>query len=115
MPKFATIREVKNQTTALIRVAEKGTAVVVTRRGRPVATLRPFEPKDLQKEKYPTVAMDSLKANILRKYPALAKETPERAKKEFERITEKVRRSLPFRTWREMDRFAKGDRYGAAR
>src|SRR5437667_174479 len=37
MAKFATVRDLKNQTTALIREAEKGKAVVVTRRGKPVS------------------------------------------------------------------------------
>ena len=40
MAKHATVRELKNRTTAIIREAEKGKAVVVTRRGKPVATLR---------------------------------------------------------------------------
>ena len=47
MAKFAAVRDLKNQTTALIREAEKGKAVVVTRRGKPVATLKAFEQKDL--------------------------------------------------------------------
>ncbi|MCH8054884.1 MAG: type II toxin-antitoxin system prevent-host-death family antitoxin [Deltaproteobacteria bacterium] len=116
MPKFATVRELKNQTTALIREAEKGKPVVVTRRGKPVATLKPFEQKDLQKEdKYPTTAFDALRKKIITKHPELAKETPEQARLEFERITRKIRRSLPFKTWREMDRFAKRDRYGFTR
>jgi hypothetical protein len=38
MAKFAIVRDLKNQTTALIREAEKGNAVVVTRRGKPVAS-----------------------------------------------------------------------------
>jgi prevent-host-death family protein len=116
MPKFATVRELKNQTTALIREAEKGKAVIVTRRGKPVATLKPFEQKDVEKdERYPTSAYDNLKKQILSKYPKLAKETPEQARRRFDKITEKIRRSLPFKTWKEMDRFAKGDRYGLTR
>jgi len=116
MAKYATVRELKNQTTALIRDAEKGNAVVVTRRGKPVATLKPFEPKDLKKEdKYPTAAFDALRKKILAKHPKLAKESPEQARRKFERITRKMRRSLPFKTWQAMDRFAKGDRYGFAR
>ena len=35
--------------------------------------------------------------------------------REFDRISEKIRRSLPFKTWREMDRFVKGDRFGLRR
>ena len=116
MAKFATVRELKNQTTALLREAEKGKAVVVTRRGKPVATLKPFDQKDLEKEeRYPTTAYDNLKKQILSKYPRLAKETPEQARRQFDKISEKIRRSLPFKTWKEMDRFAKGDRYGLTR
>jgi antitoxin (DNA-binding transcriptional repressor) of toxin-antitoxin stability system len=116
MAKFATVRDLKNQTTALIREAENGKAVVVTRRGKPVATLKAFEPKDLEKEeRYPTSAYDNLKKKILAKHPRLAKETPEQARRRFDKITEKIRRSLPFKTWKEMDRFAKGDRYGLSR
>ena len=116
MAKFATVRDLKNQTTALIREAEKGKAVVVTRRGKPVVTLRAFEQKDIDKEKrYPTSAYDNLKKIILSKHPKLAKETPEQARRRFDKITEKIRRSLPFKTRKEMDKFVKGDRYGLTR
>lgn len=116
MAKYATVRELKNQTTALIRDAEKGEPVVVTRRGKPVATLKAFEGKDLQKEdKYPTTAFGALRKKILERHPQLAKESPKEARRKFDRITAKLRRSLPFKTWREMDRFIKGDRYGLAR
>jgi prevent-host-death family protein len=116
MAKFATVRDLKNQTTALIREAEKGRAVVVTRRGKPVATLKPFEQKDLEKEeRYPTSAYGNLKKKISAKYPKLAKETPEQARRRFDKITERIRRSLPFKTWEEMDKFAKGDRHGLTR
>jgi prevent-host-death family protein len=116
MAKYATVRELKNQTTALIREAEKGKTVVVTRRGKPVATLKSFEQKDLEKaERYPTGAYDNLKKKIAAKYPKLAKESPEQARRRFEKISEKIRRSLPFKSWQEMDRLAKGDRYGLTR
>ena len=116
MAKFATVRDLKNQTTALIREAEKGRAVVVTRRGKPVATLKPFEQRDLnEKQRYPTSLYDTLKEKILAKHPELERQSPERARKEFNRISEKIRRSLPFKTWREMDRFVKGDRFGLGR
>ena len=110
MAKFATVRELKNQTTGLIREAEKGKTVVLTRRGKPVATLKPFEQKDLEKrDRYPTSAFDNLKRKILAKHPHLAKESTEQSRRRFEKMTKKIRRSLPFKTWREMDRFAKGD------
>ena len=99
-----------------MREVEKGKAVIVTRRGKPVATLKAFEQRDLKAdERYPTTAYDSLKKKILAKHPRLAKESPEQARKRFEKISEKIRRSLPFKTWQEMDRFAKGDRYGLTR
>lgn len=116
MAKYATVRDLKNQTTALIRDAEKGEPVVVTRRGKPVATLKAFEGKDLRKEdKYPTTAFGALRKKILEKHPQLARETPKEARRQFDRITVKLRCSLPFKSWREMDRFIKGDRYGLAR
>ena len=111
MVKFATVTDLKNQTTALIREAENGKAVVVTRRGKPVATLKPFEKKDLKdEERYPTTAFDNLKRKILAKYPQLAKESPEQSRRRFDKITKKIKKSLPFKTWQEMDRFEKGDR-----
>jgi antitoxin (DNA-binding transcriptional repressor) of toxin-antitoxin stability system len=116
MAKFASVRELKNQTTALIREAEKGQSVVVTRRGKPVVTLKQFEAKDLKKdERYPTRLYDALKKSILEKHPRLKRQSPEAARKEFERISEKIRRSLPFKTWKEMDRYVKGDRFGLRR
>jgi antitoxin (DNA-binding transcriptional repressor) of toxin-antitoxin stability system len=116
MAKFATARDLKNQTTSLIREAEKGKAVVVTRRGKPVATLKAFEQKDLEKEeRYPSSAYDNLKKKIAANYPKLKKESPEQARRRFDKITDKIRRSLPFKTWQEMNRFAKGDRHGLTR
>jgi prevent-host-death family protein len=116
MAKFATMRDLKNQTTSLVREAERGRAVVVTRRGKPVATLKPFEQKDLNAEvRYPTSAFDNLKKKILASHPKLAKESPAQSRRRFEKITKKIRRSLPFKTWQEMDRFVKGDRFGLGR
>src|ERR1043166_2097952 len=109
MAKFATVRDLKNQTTALIREAEGGKAAVVTRRGKPVATLKPFEQKDLEKaERYQTTAYDNLKKKIAAKHPKLAKESPEQARRRFEKISEKIRRSLPFKPWEGTTDFPKG-------
>lgn len=116
MATLASVRDLKNQTTDLLRKVEKGTPIVVTRRGRPVATLKPFEERDLQhEEKYSTALYDSLRKNIQTRYPELARRTPEQVRRDFERISKKVSRSLPFKTWQEMDRMLKGDRYGLAR
>lgn len=114
MAKYATVRELKNQTTALIREVEKGKAIVVTRRGKPVVTLKPFEPNDKDSQ-YPTTAYDALRTKILAKHPRLAKENETRARRELEKTTSKMRRSLPFKNWREMERAVKGDRYGFTR
>ena len=104
MAKFATVRELKNQTTALLREAEKGKPIVVTRRGKPVATLKSFEPRDLRNEnKYSTTAIESLKQQILAKHPELVGESLDRTRQEFEKITKKMRRSLPFKTWRNLE------------
>lgn len=116
MATSASVRDLKNQTTDLLRKVEKGTLVVVTRRGKPVATLKPFEERDLQQQQpYPTVLSNSLRKNVLTKYPELGRRTSEQVSRDFERITQKVRRSLPFKSWREMDRVLKGDRYGLTR
>lgn len=37
--KFATVRNLKNQTSEMLRLAAKGTDVLITSRGRPVAVL----------------------------------------------------------------------------
>jgi len=116
MARFATVRDLKKQTTSLIREAERGKAVVVTRRGKPVATLKRFEHGDLsEEERYPTTAFDNLKRKILARHPELAKESPTQSRRRFDKITKKIKKSLPFKTWQEMDRFVKGDRFGIGR
>ena len=112
----ASVRDLKNQTTVLLRQVEQGASVVVTRRGRPIATLKPFEEQDLHpKERYPTTLYISLQAHIEAQHPDLAQRTEEQARRDFERITKKARKGLPFKDWREMDRALKGDRYGLSR
>jgi len=116
MATAASVRKLKNQTTALLRKVEKGTLVVVTRRGKPVATLKPFEEQDLRRSvHYPTALYDALRRQIQSRHPELVRRTPAQIRRSFERITHKVKRSLPFSTWQEMDRALKGDRYGLTR
>jgi len=116
MPAAASVRELKNQTTALLRKVEKGALVVVTRRGKPVATLKPFEEQDLQRAtRYPTMLYDALREQIQKQHPELSRRTPKQVRQSFERITQKVKEALPFSTWQEMDRALKGDRYGLPR
>lgn len=75
-----------------------------------MATLKPFDPADLQsrEEKYPTSMYDSLREWIESKHPELAKRSVEQRRRDFERITRKIRKNLPFKTWQEMDAAAKG-------
>ena len=116
MAAAASVRELKNQTTALLRQVEKGTLVVVTRRGKPVATLKPFEEQDLRRSaRHPTALYDALRRHIQSRHPELARRTPEQMRRSFARITHKIQRSLPFSSWQEMDKALKGDRYGLTR
>jgi prevent-host-death family protein len=112
----ASVRELKNQTTALLRQVEQGTRVVVTRRGRPVATLKPFEERDLHpRERYPTSLYQALQGHIEAQHPEITRRTAQESERDFERISRKARKALPFKDWQEMDRALKGDRYGLTR
>ena len=111
MAKFIPVRELKNQTTQLLRNVESGATLIVTRRGKPVATLRRFQAADLAtKPKYDTANWDHLSAGIETRHPELRKESPERKRREFDRLTEKAKRKIPFMTWQDADRWAKGRR-----
>jgi prevent-host-death family protein len=105
-----TVRELKNQTTAILRRVEGGEAVAVTRRGQVIATIGPASGP-------PPMASDSIYRQLQRQIetrrPGPVSEIARRA--EFERISRKAARSLPYRSWREMDRAAKGDRFGLSR
>ncbi len=117
MTKFVHVRDLKNQTTTLLREVEKGITMIVTRRGKPVATLRPFDSRDLHpaRSKYSTTIYDTLRKHIEACYLELRNRTSEENRRDFERITRKVRQALPFKSWQEMDKTAKGDRYGLTR
>jgi prevent-host-death family protein len=117
MTKFVHVRDLKNQTTALLREVEEGTTLIVTRRGKPIAILRPFSSSDLQpvRSRYSTAIYDTLRKHIEACYPELRTRTSEEKKRNFERITKKIRQALSFKSWQEMDKAAKGDRYGLTR
>ena len=117
MAKFVHVRDLKNQTTALLREVETGATLVVTRRGKPIATLRPFDARDLQPAllSYPTTIYDALRGQIEARYPELRNRSSEEKRRDFEKITRKIRRALPFKSWQEMERVAKGDRYALPR
>lgn len=111
MAKLIQVRELKNQTTQLLRIVESGATLIVTRRGKPVATLRRFQAADLSiKPQYDTANWDHLSASIEARHPELRNEIPDRKRREFDRLTSKSNRKLPFKTWQEADRWAKGRR-----
>jgi prevent-host-death family protein len=116
MSAAASVRELKNQTTKLLRTVEKGAFIIVTRRGKLIATLKPFEEQDIRhSEQYPTTLYDALRKQIKKEHPEFARRTPVQMRQDFERITRKAGRNLPFSSWQEMDRALKGDRYGLTR
>ena len=111
MAKLVQVRELKNQTTRLLRNVERGATLIVTRRGKPVATIKKFDPSDTEQERaYDTSLWETLRSRIAKRYPELKSESPDKARREFERLTNKAARKLPFKTWQEADRWAKGYR-----
>jgi prevent-host-death family protein len=106
------VRELKNQTTAILRRVEGGEPVLVTRRGHVIATIAPAMPAS-------PVASDSIYRHLQRQMEMRC--TGRRARSEaasradFERISRKIARTLPYKSWRQRDRAAKGDRFGLSR
>jgi len=114
MAKFIPTRELKNQITTVLHEVERGITVIVTRHGNPIAMLKPFDAADIQpsRSSYPTTLYDSIRVQIETRYPAIKARSPEQQKRDFERITKKLRQTIPYKSWQEMDKTAKGDRYG---
>jgi prevent-host-death family protein len=106
------VRELKNQTTSILRRVEAGERITVTNRGRPVAVIEPSN--------QPLVpASDSIYRSLQRQIearnPGLRRTSPAMAQRDFDRISRKIARTIPYKDWREMDRAAKGDRFGLSR
>jgi len=106
------VRELKNQTTRILRRVEAGERVTVTRRGRPVAVIEVSSQTGVP-------ASDSIYRNLQRQIearnPVLRTMSDAAGTREFEKISRKIARTIPYKTWREMDRAAKGDRFGLSR
>jgi prevent-host-death family protein len=106
------VRELKNQTTSILRRVESGERITVTKRGRPVAVIEPSTQVLIP-------ASDSIYRSLQRqieaRQPALRKMSEAAAKRDFERISRKIARTIPYQSWQEMDRVAKGDRFGLSR
>lgn len=113
MTKFIHVRDLKNQTTTLLREVEAGTILIVTRRGKPIATLKPFNARDVQPARgaYPTAVYAALREQVETRNPGLKQRSREEQQRDFETLTDKIRQTLPFKSWQEMDKVAKGDRH----
>ncbi|MDI6631691.1 MAG: type II toxin-antitoxin system prevent-host-death family antitoxin [Bacillota bacterium] len=106
---FANTRELKNRTNELLRKAAGGSWVIITRRGKPVASLKPFSNADLQEEQSATTLYRMLRDKIAAKQPRLPAMTAEELRVVNESLSARVQ---AFPSWEAMDRAAKGDPYG---
>lgn len=106
------IRELKNQATAVLRRVEAGERVVVTKRGRIVATIEPAADGAIR-------PADSLYRRLQRHIeapqPGLQRKSAAARRRDFEQISRKIARLNLHKDWRAMDRVAKGDRFGLSR
>jgi prevent-host-death family protein len=96
MARFVSVRELKNQATRLLRETEQGTTLIVTRRAKPVATVKPFDPEDLKPKatEYPTTLYDSWREEIAGRYPELRDREDSELESIFEQASAKVRGRL---------------------
>ena len=106
------VRQLKNETTRILRRVEGGERFIVTKRGNPVAVIEP-----LNQALVPVSdsIYRSLQSQIEARTPHLRRTSMLTAQREFERISCKIAGRIPYRDWREMDRAAKGDRFGLSR
>ncbi len=108
---FITTRELKNKTNEILHATEKGNLIIVTRYGKPVATIKPFQENDL-KEQSRSSLYQVIRSQIGQKHPQLLTMSKEELRKLNDEISGKVK---GFSSWQEMDRAAKGDFYGFSR
>jgi prevent-host-death family protein len=106
------VRELKNETTRILRRVEAGERVTVTKRGRPVAVI---EPSGQTSPAASDSIYRSLQRHIEARNPGLRRMSEASARRDFERLSRKIARTVPYKDWREMDRAAKGDRFGFSR
>ena len=52
---------------------------------------------------------ERIRESIAEEYPDLREMTLEEAVEDFERLSDKMAKRIPFKDWREMDRWMKGD------
>lgn len=109
---FANTRDLKNRANELIGKAAGGSWVIITRRGKPVASLKPFSNADLYEEHPATTLYRVLQDKIAAKQPRLPAMTAEELRVVNEHLSAKVQ---AFPSWEAMDRVAKGDPHGVFR
>ncbi|MBE3588534.1 MAG: type II toxin-antitoxin system prevent-host-death family antitoxin [Thermoanaerobacteraceae bacterium] len=109
---FVSTRELKNKTNEILRATETGNLIVVTRYGKPVATIKPFQESDLTGDKSSSSLYQKIRRQIGQKHPQLLAMTKEELRQLNDKISGKVKE---FPSWQEMDRAAKGDFYGFSR
>ena len=106
------VSDLRSRTSRILRRVEAGERITVTKRGKAVATLTPSN----HSEPWPS---DSVYRNLQRdidaRNPRFAKMTDAEVRREMERISRKVARNNPYKTWQQMDRAMKGDRFGLSR
>lgn len=86
---FVNTRDLKNRTTELLRQAEGGAVLVITRRGKPVATLKMYSPEDIIGTE-PTSVYEQIKKDAAAKYPALKRMSRQELIQKFEAVSRKV-------------------------
>src|SRR5689334_3714751 len=106
------IRQLKNETTRILRRIEGGERLTVTKRGKPVAVIEPLNQALVPAS---DSIYRSLQCQIEARTPHLRRASVLTAQREFERISRKIAGRIPYWDWCEMDRAAKGDRFGLSR
>jgi len=106
------VRELKSLATAILRRVEAGECVTVTKRGRVIAVIAPAT------DRTPAVS-DSIYRRLCGQIEARTTGVRRRSRaairRDFDQISRKIARTVPFKHWREMDRAVKGDRFGLSR
>ena len=99
------VRELKNDTAKILRRVEAGERFTLTKRGREVAVIEPaieaFGPPS-------DSIYRSLRRQIEARTPGLRRTSVTAGRRDFERISRKIARTIPYKDWREMERAVKG-------
>ena len=106
------VRELKNQTTLILKRVEAGQRLIITKRGRPVAVIEASSQASLP----PSDSIyRGLQGQIEVRTPGLKWKSAAVAQREFDQISRRISGRVPYRGWRAMNRAAKDDRFGLSR